>query len=122
MCCMAIVGCQESLQDRAEREAKEYTKKNCPMPVNQMMTLDSMTFDKTTSTLYNYYTINGVADDREHIKEIEQEMRESLIKELHESTSQRAYKDAGFSYRYVMYSQNDGSILFDATVKKEDYQ
>ena len=119
---MAIVGCQESLQDRAEREAKDYTKKNCPMPVNQMMTLDSMTFDKATSTLYNYYTIKGVADDREHIKKIEQEMRESLIKELHESTSQLAYKDAGFSYRYVMYSQNDGSILFDTTVKKEDYQ
>ena len=81
-----------------------------------------MTFDKSTSTFYHYYTVSGIADDREHIEGKKNEMRENLIKELHDNTNQRIYKDAGFSYRYIMYSQKDGSVLFDTTLKQEDYQ
>ena len=117
-----MVGCQESLQDRAEREAREYTKKNCPRVINQMMVLDSTAFDKATSTFFHYYTIRGAADDREHIEKIKKEMREGLIKELHENTTNIIFKKAGFSYRYVMFSKNDGSVLYDTTLKKEDYQ
>lgn len=118
---LAMVACQESLQDRAERETKEYSKKNCPRAINQMMVLDSMTFDKATSTFYHYYTISGASDDREHFEKNKEEMRKGLIKELHDNTSLRVYKDAGFCYRYVMYAKSDGSVLFDTTLKKEDY-
>ena len=118
---LAIVACQESLQDRAEREAKEYTKKNCPMPYDQMLMLDSVSFDKATTTLNYYYTISGAADDRENIEKNKVKMRDTLIKALHGNTDQRVYKDAGFSYRYVYYSKSDGSVLFDTTLKKEDY-
>ena len=92
------------------------------MSINQMLMLDSVSFDKANSTLYHYYTISGAADDRENIEKNKVEMRKTLIKELHDNTSQRVYKDEGFSYRYIIYSKSDGSVLFDTTLKKEDYQ
>ena len=119
---LAMVGCQESMEDRAEREAKEYTKKYCPrVVIEQVMTLDSLTFDKAHTTFNNYYTVMGVADDRKNIEEKKDDIRMSFIKELHDDTRQRTFKDLGYSYRYILISQGDGSVLFDTTLKKEDY-
>lgn len=119
---LAMVGCQESMEDRAEREAKEYTKKYCPrVVIEQVMTLDSLTFDKAHTTFNNYYTVMGVADDRKNIEEKKNDIRMSFIKELHDDTRQRTFKDLGYSYRYILISQGDGSVLFDTTLKKEDY-
>ena len=118
---LAMVGCQESMEDRAEREAKEYTKKYCPMVFDQNIILDSLTFDKAHTTFNNYYTVMGVADDRKNIEVKKDETRKDLIKKLHDDTSQRIYKDHGYSYRYILISQGDGSVLFDTTLKKEDY-
>ena len=52
-----LVGCQESLEDRAAREADEYTQKFCPVKLNGNTFLDSMTFDKKSHTLVNHYSI-----------------------------------------------------------------
>ena len=49
---MLAVSCQESLEDRAAREAQEFTRKNCPMKLGNGITTDSMVFDKVTLTLH----------------------------------------------------------------------
>ena len=41
-----LVACQESLEDRCAREAKEYTEKKCPTLVIKDVTLDSLRFEK----------------------------------------------------------------------------
>ena len=52
----------KSLEERAEREAKEFTKKNCPMKVSEYVTNDSMTYEKNSRTIHYYYSIKGKAD------------------------------------------------------------
>ena len=49
--------CQESLEDRCARESKEYTKKNCPVKIDNNTTLDSLTFERETHTLHYYYKL-----------------------------------------------------------------
>ena len=51
MAAMMVAACQESLEDRCQREAKTYTEKHCPMPVGKDIVMDSMTFDKATHTI-----------------------------------------------------------------------
>ncbi len=43
-----VVSCTESLEDKAAREAKEYTEKYCPTPYVNDSRTDSAAFDKTT--------------------------------------------------------------------------
>ncbi len=45
-----LVSCTESLEDKAAREAKEYTEKYCPTPYVNDSRTDSAAFDKNTKT------------------------------------------------------------------------
>lgn len=58
-----LVSCGESLEDRAAREAKEFTEKFCPTPVQNDESTDSLTFDKHTKTYTYYRTLSGPADN-----------------------------------------------------------
>lgn len=60
----ALCGCQESLEDKCAREAREYTEKNCPAKLGDNIIIDSMTFDKESRTLHYFYTLTGNADNR----------------------------------------------------------
>ena len=61
---MLLTACQESLEDRCAREAKEYTRKNCPAKMDNNSILDSLTFERETHTLHYYYRLTGFADIR----------------------------------------------------------
>ncbi len=50
-----LVSCTESLEDKAAREAKEYTEKYCPTPYVNDSRTDSATFDKSTKSLHLLY-------------------------------------------------------------------
>ena len=58
-----LAACQESLEERCAREAKEYTQKNCPRHIDTEIVLDSMTFDKDSHTIGYYYTLQGSLDN-----------------------------------------------------------
>ena len=42
-----LASCQETLEERAAREAREVTEAKCPMPIGNNMYLDSIVFDIT---------------------------------------------------------------------------
>ncbi len=42
--------CQKSIEDRAEQEAREYTEKLCPTPIQNYTRTDSLTFDRESKT------------------------------------------------------------------------
>ena len=118
---MALVACQESLEDRCAREAREYTEKKCPALIVKDVTLDSLSFDKATHTMKYYYTLGGVMDDSAALKQ--HDLRGALLKELKNTTSMQLYKDAGYTFDYIYYShKNRGTKLFQATFRKKDYQ
>ena len=118
---LLATACQESLEDRCEREAREYTEKHCPTPVGKNIVLDSMTFDKKSHTIQYAYTLSGQIDDSATINK--SNPRELLLQEVRNSTNLKLYKEAGYSFTYTYYSaKNKGTQLFKATFRKSDYQ
>ena len=118
---LLLTACQESLEDRCARECKEYTQKKCPVLVTKGVTLDSMTFDKSQLLMTYYYTVSGILDDAEALRE--NNASSLLLKELKNTASLKLYKDAGYSFRYVYHSSKEkGTRVLDATFRKKDYQ
>ena len=118
---LLLTACQETLEDRCARECKEYTQKKCPVLVTNGVTLDSMTFDKSQLLMTYYYTVSGILDDAEALRE--NNASSLLLKELKNTAALKLYKDAGYSFRYVYHSTKEkGTRVLDTTFRKEDYQ
>lgn len=118
---MLFVACQESLEDRCQREAKEFTQRACPRHIDTEIVLDSMTFDKESHTIGYCYTLQGSLDDPMRVDKAK--FSEALLLEVKNSTNIKLYKDAGYSFRYTYYSEkNSGTKLFEATFRDKDYQ
>lgn len=119
----ALASCHESLENRAAREAKEYTEKFCPTPVENFTRTDSIVFDKTTKTYHYYCTLTDKMDNPAIINKNWKKLNHDLAKSISESTNIKAYKDAGFNFSYTCHSQKDPKrVLFEATYTPKDYK
>jgi ADP-ribose pyrophosphatase YjhB (NUDIX family) len=118
---MLFVACQESLEDRCQREAKEFTEKSCPRHIDTEIVLDSMTFEKESHIIGYCYTLQGSLDNPLRVDK--EKFREALLLEVKNSTNLKLYKDANYSFRYTYYSEkNSGTKLFEATFREKDYR
>ena len=116
---IAFASCHESLEDKAAREAVEFTRKNCPVPINESVINDSMVYEKETRTIHYFYTIKGKADTTAINL---QQAKDGLIKGVKDATGLRAYKEGGFNFAYTYYSaKNKGQKLIDITITPKDY-
>lgn len=112
--------CQESLEDRCAREARQYTEKKCPARIDATTTVDSFVFERATHTIHYYYTLSGAADNKEAIEAASP--REKLLQAVRNSTTDMDYKEAGYNFTYTYHSQADPSLtLFEATFTPKDY-
>lgn len=120
---MLTVGCQEKLEDRAERECREQTEKNCPTPVENFASMDSMTFERSTHTIVHHYSVYDRADDSLAFVGKEEEMHRELAKVMANTTEGRIYKDAGYNYRFIYRSHKDPQrILYSTDITPKDYK
>ena len=120
--CLALLfaACQESLEDRCAREAKEYTAKNCPAKMGENIILDSLTFEKGTHTLHYYYRLTDLADKEGILDSVE--ATKTLKDGLKNTTAMKTYKDNGYNFTYTYHSSKDPKkVLFEATFTKKDY-
>lgn len=117
---LLFVSCQESLEDRCAREAQEYTRKNCPIPMDSNTTLDSLTFERETHTLHYHYKLTGFADQDSIVKNID--AVNVLKKELKNTTTLKLYKDNHYRFAYTFRSEkNPEKILIDVVFTDKDY-
>ncbi len=116
--------CQESLEDRCAREAKEFTEKHCPIVLDKTtkdIVMDSMTFDRQSHTVSYCYSLRGRLDNDSLYKN--NEPFEQLLMNVKNSQDLQLYKDAGYNFRYVYYSTKEkGTQLYEATFHQSDYQ
>ena len=118
---IVFTACQESLEDKATREAEMYTKKNCPSQMTENIRLDSMTFERVSHTLHYYYTLTGVADSAGVIAH--EEVKSALLHELRNTTGLKAYKDAGYQFSYTYRSEKEPStVLYNVVLGPKDYE
>lgn len=115
-----LAGCQETLEERAARESRDYTEKHCPAPIAYQVTMDSMTFDKASHTFGYYYSLSGTLDDSTYLEQ--NNPRDMLLLQVKNSTNLKMYKEAGYGFRYVYHSTKNKATLFDVTFKQKDYQ
>ncbi|MBO4826135.1 MAG: hypothetical protein J5506_02710 [Prevotella sp.] len=118
LACLAlfVASCQESLEERAERECKEFTQRMCPTPVVNNTRTDSVTFDKATKTYTYHCSFLNELDDSAAINRVRGQLHDALKKGVMEDTHTKAYKEAGFKFRYLCSSaKNPKTVLFDDT-------
>ena len=117
---LMFTACQESLEDKCERDSKECTRKHCPTAIGDNTIIDSLTFDRATHTIHYYYRLTGVADEEKAIKDID--AVGTLKKSLKNSTSVQTYKDNKYRFAYTYRSNKDPkTILFEVGFTYKDY-
>ena len=113
--------CQESMEERCEREAKEFSKKNCPAMIAPEIMMDSMTFERDTHTLHYYYKLTGNSDraDAYNVEDATKMLRDGLKN----ATAMKTYKDLGYNFLYEYRSEKDPKIVwFSVLLTEKDYQ
>lgn len=115
-----LIACQESLEDRCAREAKEFTRKNCPSKIEKNINIDSLTFERETHTLHYYYTLTGNADREGVMEEING--LDILKENLKNSTAMKVYKENHYNFTYTYHSEKDPKkVLLKVTLTDKDY-
>lgn len=102
----ALASCSESLEDRAARECKEFTEKNCPCKLNNGMSYDSVTFARDTRTIHHYYSVSGKGDNPTIFEKNKKEIENAQEKAIREDISSKRYKEAGFSIAVTIISSS----------------
>ena len=117
---LILGACQESLEDKCARECVEFTKRKCPSSVAQDMLIDSMTFARATHTIQYYYKLTGASDRSDAYPK--DQARQLLKDALKNTTQVMAYKEAGYSFRYIYYSEkNPKTVYLDILLTEKDY-
>ena len=115
-----LTACQESLEERCAREAKEFTRKNCPSKIEKNINIDSLTFERETHTLHYYYTLTGNADREGVMEEING--LDILKENLKNSTAMKVYKENHYNFTYTYHSEKDPKkVLLEVTLTDKDY-
>lgn len=112
-----LLSCHESLQERAAREAKEYTERCCPTPVINYTRTDSVKFDIESSTYTYFCSFVDMFDDEKVISENRKFLHDGLKDNITSNVALKPYVDAGFRFAYVVHSdKNPKQILFNDTI------
>ena len=115
-----LLSCQESMEKRAAREAREMTETKCPMPVGDNLYLDSVVFDIPTLTQSQYVRVYGNLDNDSLFEMTDS--RTLLIQELKNTPGYRALMKRGVNFRYVYHSTKSPSkVMLELTLTPEDY-
>lgn len=119
--CLTLTACFESMEDRAVREAKEYTEKNCPTPPDNNTIIDSLTFDKATKTFCHYQRLINEADVSAAIFESKRvQLHNGLTGEVRSNLNYKIYVEEGFHFAFFCRSGSTGEVLFVDTVKNQE--
>ncbi len=120
---LLLMACQEKKFDRLEREAREYTVRNCPKVIDQITTLDSIVFHNDGSLDYIYYYNVTLTDElREGFESVREGVREQTLKGLRNSIELKMVKEAGLNIVYVYRDAETGKEIMRNSFTQEDYQ
>ena len=115
-----LTACQESLEDKCEREAKDYTRRNCPQKMDENSILDSLVFERPTRTIHYYYTLTGFADQDSILEKVD--AVNVLRNEVKNSTALRVYKENKFRVAYTYRSQKEPKkVRMEVVFTDKDY-
>ena len=120
---IVLTSCQESLEERAAREAREVTEAKCPMPIGNNMYLDSIVFDITSLTQTQYFRFIGDTDNDSMVVSMKDtDLKGALVQELKNTPNYKTLMKRGANFRYIYRSsKNPEKVYFDFIINKADY-
>ncbi len=115
---IGMASCQESLEQRAERETREWTLRHCPLVVSDGVTIDSMVLERSAvTTVHYYFTLSGLADTSAIDTP---ELRQRLTSGARSNIKLRRYREAGFAFAYTYRSaRRPGEVVLDVFVEPQ---
>lgn len=112
-----LSSCQETLKERAARQAKEYTERYCPTPVINYSRTDSVVFDRKRNVYIYYLSFCDLLDDQKIIEENRDKITDMLTQSVRESTGLKNFIEAGFKFEYVCHSEKEPKkVLFKISI------
>lgn len=115
---LMLASCHESLGERAAREAREYTERNCPTPVINFSRTDSVVFDQESNNYIYYCSFVDRFDNENIIRANSKKIHDGLYQSLSTNTGLKAYIEAGFTFTYIVRSDsNPSKILYKDTIR-----
>ena len=122
-CAALLCSCHENMEKRAQREAREYTEKYCPTPVQNYTRTDSVVFDIDTKTYHYYCSITGDLDDQRVFDLNRQKISDALLVNLKDNTAFVPYKKEGFAFQWTLRSDKDKNVVyFDKKFTEKEYK
>ena len=120
---LLLTACQESKRERFEREAREYTAKNCPrVEFEDLIFLDSLVCPNDGSNTYTlYYSIHGDSTAMADLVEQYDDLYAALLGGVRNSVDLRHVKAEGLDIVYAYYNPETGEEITSFTFKPEDY-
>lgn len=113
---LSLLSCHESLEERASRECREFTERNCPQQLGNGVVYDSLTFDAASHTLHHYYSVTGPSDDARAFAAHADELRKAELEGIRHDVSSRRYKDAGYNFGITVRSGSHPNTVYFHTV------
>ena len=128
---LMMQSCHESLEERAARECKEYTERNCPQQLGNGVAVfgkqlvvsiyDSLTFEIPTQTVHHHYSVTGEADNAQAFAEHKDELRKAELEGLRRDISTQKYKEAGYKFAITIRSgRNPKNVYFHTVFTPEE--
>lgn len=119
-----VTSCQESKRERFEREAREWTKKNCPRPeFEDIIILDSLVCHNDGNNDYVYcYSVKADSIMLEQMEQMHDELKENLLKAVRNSVDLRHVKEEGLNIVYAYYNAETREKVSEFRFTTEDYR
>lgn len=115
--CFLMISCQESMEDRAVRQAKEYTERYCPTPVVNYSRTDSILFDRQRKVYIYHISFYDVLDDSNVVDENKDKIADMLTQSVREATGLKNFIEAGFRFEYICHSAKEPKkVLFKISI------
>ncbi len=119
-----FTSCQETKRERFEREAREFTKKNCPRPeFEDIIILDSLVCQNDSNNNYVYfYSVKADSIMLDEMERKHDELRDNLLKAVRNSVDLRHVKEEGLNIVYAYYNADTHEKLTEFCFTTEDYR
>lgn len=121
---MTAMSCQESIGERFEREASEFTKRNCPRAEFQdIIYLDSLVYHNDGTNDYKYcYSVKADSIMLAEIVNQSDELKARLLQGIRNSVDLRHVKEAGLNIIYAYYNAENDELITEFRFGTEDYR
>ena len=121
---IVLLSCQESKEERFEREAREFTQKNCPRAeFEDLIFLDSLVYHNDGTNDYKHcYSVKGDSAMLAEIDNQHEQLHERLLTAVRNSVDMRHVKDAGLNIMYVYYNAESHQKIAEFRFTPDDYR